>query len=193
MAKNAKQDATPAQAEGASFTISLPVMELTAQGEAYRINGETPVATLVYLLTNGFVQSVTDAYTSAAAKHRNDLAEAAGVTGKEAVKAFAASESVAPLIAAAGKDGAMKRVAALVAGTMVAGSRGPSGPRRTGFDAFAWGQAKLFLDGRAKATGKALPKGDDLQALMEQVIARNTANYRALYDAQNGADDDLTW
>lgn len=193
MAKKTETVSTVATTPVESFTFAIPVMVLETQGETYRVDGETPIATLVYLLTNGYVQSVTDAYTSAAAKHRNDLADAAGVTGKEAIKTFAASEAIAPLIAAAGKDAAMKRVAALVAGTMVAGSRGPSGPRKTGFEAFAWGQAKLFLEGKAKATGKALPKGDELKTLMENVVAKNTPAYRVLYDAQTGGADEFDW
>lgn len=176
------------------ITVTLPgPLSLSRHGADYTINGETPVATIIYLLTNGFNQTMTDAYTSAVDRKKQELAEAAGVTGKEAIKTFAAAEHIVPLLAAAGKDGIIKRLAALEDGSMVAGARGPNGPRRVGVEAFLWAQAKTFLEGKAKEQGKPLPKGDAYQALADKAIAAHGVAWRALFNAQNQGEDDFSW
>lgn len=198
MAKNTQ--VAPAETPPGATIILPEGFKMEAFGQSYGVDQSTPLPTIVYLLQNGFSQSLTDAGTSAAAAKRKEMIAIANEErgkGNEMSKAqekeFCATESIRPMVEEAAKAAIEKRMEALRAGTMVAGARGPSGPRKSPFEAFCHGQAMVELQAKAAKIGKPLPKGETLQGLVDTVTARNMASYRAMWEAQSGADDDLTW
>ena len=187
-----------------NITIALPAgLVARAHGHELPLNADTPTATMVYLLLNGFSQSITDAGTSGAAQARRDaITEANKARGKgnEMSKAQESahldSDAVKGIVQAALVDAQLKRLKALNDGTMIYASRGPNGPRRTAQEQYFWDQAEAAITAsvkRAKERGEAkvLPKGEAYASLVEAVIAKNRKEYEKSWAKLQSAGDDV--
>ena len=183
----------------AGIVITLPE-GFALESHDFTMKGEgIPAATIVYLLINGFSSTMTDAGTTAAAKVANDMVkeENERLEGKglplmntQERNAFLAGEGVTAAKNEAAKAARAKRLDALLEGSMVAGSRGPNGPRKSPMDQWVYTQAVADLTAYARDNGFKLPTDkDQLAALVEGTIDTRRPDYEARWDAQQGARD----
>lgn len=178
--------------------IAIPTgLRATAHGADFDL-ASAPMATIVYLLLNGFSQSMTDAGTSAVAKAKEAALKEANATrgkGNEMTKVqekeFLATDAISGLLEAAAQDARNKRVEALLQGSMVYGSRGPNGPRKSPLEAFVWAAAEADAKAIAAKKGKPMPKGEDLETLLLGIIAARRSDYEARFAASTVSDADL--
>lgn len=204
MAKNTTTPAAGSHAADANTatdgttTVAIPAsLTATAHGAELPI-ATLPMATLAYLLLNGFSQSMTDAGTTAAARAKEAAIKEANATrgkGNEMTKAqaqeFLATNAISAMVDAAAQDARNKRVEALLAGTMVYGARGPNGPRKSPIEAFCWAAAEADAKAMAARKGKPMPKGEALETLLTAIVAAKRAEYEARFRATNTDDDAL--
>lgn len=187
-------DATPA--DGDTVMVPLPTgLRATAHGADVTIPS-LPIASLVYLLLNGFSQSMTDAGTTAGAAAKKAAIKTANEArgkGREMSKAdedaFLATDAIKELVASASEDARGKRVAAIMDGSMVYGARGPNGPKKTPLEAFVWACAEADAKATAARKGKPLPKGEELATLLEAIIGKKRADYESRFTAAGGDTD----
>ncbi len=160
--------------------------------------GLMPLATVQYLLANGFSQSLTDARTTASAKAlATAVADWAKANGREPTvaerAALKADQSAA--MESAGLAAMAKRMDSLRDGTMVYGARGPNGPRKSPEEAYYYSRAEA--DGKATLTKKGIahPKGrEELDAMVAKVLSVRGAAYKKDWEKQQaltGGLDDL--
>ena len=176
------------------FNIAIPAdTVLTFRGDAVPIANVAPAGVL-YLILNGWSQSMTDTATSARAKVVNDaIGEWAKANGRQpnATERDAIIEGIADAIKAAETDALAKRLEAIMQGTMVAGQRGGGGPRKSALEVYLWGRAKAEAESRLRAKGKRLPKETaDANAVIEKVLAHFRAKWEKEF-AKGGTDDIL--
>lgn len=132
-------------------------------------------ATLLYLISNGFKQSLSDA----AAMSKAEM-EKAGLDSDEAIEE-------------AKSDKRGKRFDAIIAGDMVAGA---GGGRARGLDAYVADlgpkMARAFLEAQAKSKGKALPprSSDDFKALVQTLLGKAPFMEKVRTEAQKRMDED---
>lgn len=174
--------------------INLPDdLVFTFRGDTVPVGMIAP-AGLVYLLQNGWSQSMTDTATSARAKVVNDaIAEWAKANGRQpnTTERDGIVEGSADAIRAAETDALAKRLEAIVSGTMVAGQRGGGGPRKSALEVYLWGRAKTEAESRLRAKGKRLPKETaDANAVIEKVLNHFRAKWEKEF-AKGGQDDIL--
>lgn len=179
-----------------SDTINLAVpadLVLTFRNDAVPVGTIAP-AGIVYLIQNGWSQSMTDTATSARAKVVNDaITDWAKANGRQpdATERGIMVEAVADAIRAAETDALAKRLEAIMQGTMVAGQRGGGGPRKSALEVYLWGRAKTEAESRLRAKGKRLPKETaDANAVIEKVLAHFRAKWEKEF-AKGGQDDIL--
>lgn len=193
----AKNTTTTTPADGTTLVAIPTGLRATAHGADFDL-ASAPMATIVYLLLNGFSQSMTDAGTSAAAKAKDAALKEANATrgkGNEMSKAqaaeFLATEAITGLVEAAAQDARNKRVDSLLNGTMVYGARGPNGPRKSPLEAFVWACAEADAKAMAAKKGKPMPKGEALETLLQGIIAARGSDYEARFAASTVSDADL--
>ena len=178
--------------------LRLPTNLIASAHEQTLLVSDMPVATIIYLLLNGYSQSMTDAGTSAAAKSRDAACKAANeqrgkgnaMTAAQA-KEFCATPSILAMVESASRDARNKRQLALVEGTMVYGVRGPNGPRKSPLEAFLSACAEADAKAMAARKGKPMPKGDALETLLAGIIAVRRMDYTERFDANATPVEDL--
>lgn len=156
--------------------------------------GQIAPAGILYLLQNGWSQSMTDTATSARAKVLNDaIAEWTKATGRSpnATEKSEIAETNARAIADAEAEALAKRCNAIIEGTLTAGQRGGGGPRKSPLEAYLWERAKAEAIGRLRKAGKALPKDTaDANAVIEKVLAHFRTRWEKEF-AKGGDDLDI--
>lgn len=181
-----------------TIMVAIPTgLRATAHGADFDI-ASAPMATIVYLLLNGFSQSMTDAGTSAVAKAKEAALKEGNASrgkGNEMSKAqaaeFFATDAISGLLESAAQDARNKRVESLLAGSMVYGTRGPNGPRKSPLEAFVWACAEADAKAMAAKKGKPMPKGEALETLLQGIIAARGSDYEARFAASTVSDADL--
>jgi len=179
-------------------TIKLPnAFSLSAHDFEMDVK-ELPITTIVYLLANGYSQSLTDAGTTAAAKAAIDEVKAENarraargwpILTKVEQNAFIASDAVTELKAEASKAKRAERVDALLAGTMIYGARGPNGPRRTPMEQWIYDAAESTIRAFARTAGLKVPSDkDELAAMIDGYIEANRPEFEARYATQPKGD-----
>ena len=195
----AKNTTTPASPVADTVPVYIPAgLTATAHGAELPI-ASLPMPTLVYLLFNGFSQSMTDAGTTAAARAREAACKEANTQrgkGNEMTlaqtKEFLATDAISGMVDAAAQVARNKRVESLLAGTMIYGARGPNGPRKSPVDAFCWAQAESDAKAMAARKGKPMPKGEALETLLSAIVAAKRAEYEAEFARRAAADAHLS-
>lgn len=177
-----------------TITISVPSdLVLTFRDDAVPVN-MLPMASIVYLLGNGWSQSFTDVATGARAKVVNEAIDAwAEANGRAPNAAERASivEGAAPAIADAETAAIAKRMESIMAGTMVAGSRG-GGPRKSALDVYLHGRAEAEAKARLRAKGVKWPTDRaEAQAIVEKVLNHFRTAWTKEYDKAQAKSDDL--
>jgi hypothetical protein len=165
---------------------------LTFRDDAVPV-GMLPMASVVYLLMNGWSQSFTDVGTGARAKIVNDaITDWAKAHDRQPSAAERATivEAQADAIKAAEADAIGKRMQAIMEGTMVAGSRG-GGPRKSALEVYLQGRAETEGKARLRAKGVKWPTDrDEANAIVEKVLAHfRTAWEKEFTKAQAKVDD----
>jgi hypothetical protein len=170
-------------------TISIPNDFAVSAHGMTQVIATLPMASIIYLLANGYSQSLGDAGTSAIAKAKLAAVEVANkqrgkgnAMSTAAVAAFLATDAIVALCKAAAIDAKNKRQLALEEGTMVFGTRGPNGPRLSPLDAFCRTQAEADAKAMAARKGKPLPKGDDLETLLAAIIDVHRVDYTQRFE-----------
>jgi hypothetical protein len=177
-----------------TITISVPAdLVMTFRDDAVPI-GMLPMASVVYLLTNGWSQSFTDVATGARAKVLNDaIADWAKANDRQpnAAERSAIVEAQADAIKAAETDAIAKRMQAIMEGTMVAGSRG-GGPRKSALDVYLHGRAEAEAKARLRAKGVKWPTDRaEAQVIVDKVLNHFRAAWTKEYDKAQAKADDL--
>ena len=165
-------------------TISVPNdFSVSAHGMT-QVVATLPMASIIYLLANGYSQSLGDAGTSAIAKAKlaaikvaNEQRGKGNAMSTAAAAAFVATDAIVALCKAAAIDAKNKRQLALVEGTMVYSMRGPNDARLSPFDAFCLACAEADAKGMAARKGKPMPKGQELEELLTAIIERKLEAY----------------
>lgn len=168
-------------------------------GDFTMLVADMPLATVQYLLANGFSQSLTDARTTASAKAlATATAEWIKANGREPTVAERATikTAAAVVMEAAGAAAMAKRMDSLRDGSMTYGARGPNGPRKSPEEAYMWSRAEA--DGKATLAKKgiAYPKGkEEIDAMIQKVLSVKGKEYKKQWDKDQaigaGGLDDL--
>lgn len=168
-------------------------------GDYSLLVADMPLATVQYLLANGFSQSLTDARTTASAKALTTTTAAwAKTNGREPTAAERATIKAeqTTVMEQAGLAAMAKRMDALRDGTMVYGARGPNGPRKSPEEAYYYSRAEA--DGKATLAKKgiAYPKGkEEIDAMIQKVLSVKGKEYKKQWDKDQaigaGGLDDL--
>ncbi len=167
-----------------TITIKVPTGFTVSAHGMTQVIAELPMASIVYLLANGYSQSLGDAATSAIAKAKtsaikvaNDTRGKGNAMSKDATDAFLATEAIVTMCESAAIDAKTKRQHALVDGTMILGTRGPNGPRLSPLDAFCLACAEMDAKAMAARKGKPMPKGEELATLLAGIVDAKRDGY----------------
>ena len=167
-----------------TITIKVPTGFTVVAHGMTQVVAELPMASIVYLLANGYSQSLGDAATSAIAKAKTSAVKVANETrgkgnamSRDATDAFLATTAIVSMCESAAIDAKNKRQQALMDGTMVIGTRGPNGPRLSPLDTFCLACAESDAKAMASRKGKAMPKGEELATLLAAIIDVKRRDY----------------
>lgn len=165
-------------------TISIPNDFTVSAHGMTQVIATLPMASIIYLLANGYSQSLGDAGTSAIAKAKlaavkvaNEQRGKGNAMSTAATVTFLATAPIVAMCKAAAIDAKNKRQLALVEGTMVYSMRGPNDARLSPFDTFCLACAEADAKGRAAHKGKPMPKGQELEELLAAIIERKLEAY----------------
>jgi hypothetical protein len=169
-----------------SDNLALEYGDWKTDAQALGWPAGTPISKpLAYIIANGFKQSMTDA--SAMTKEQKQKAHADAVAANPGVEI-----TEAQAVEAKAHEQRTKRFADILAGNVGVGGGGPKLPQ---IDRVAREIAEEQIRAAVVARGLAMPKGDNLKALVEKRLAvagdaiRTAAQARI--DAAKNAVDDL--
>lgn len=179
-----------------TITIAVPAdLVLTFRDAAVPI-GTVDAKGVLYLIQNGWSQSMTDTATSARAKVLNDAtaewAKANGGAAPNATERATIAESNADAIAEAEREALAKRLDAIMQGTIVAGQRGGGGPRKSPMEAYVWERATADAKATVRDRGLKWPKETEAaNAIVERVLAKRRKAYEQDFAKRAKQADDL--
>jgi len=181
-----------------TITIKVPTDFTVAAHGMRQVVAELPMASIVYLLANGYSQSLGDAATSAIAKAKASAVKVANETrgkgnamSRDATDAFLATTAIVSMCESAAIDAKIKRHQALEDGTMIIGTRGPNGPRLSPLEAFCLACAESDAKAMASRKGKPMPKGEELATLLAAIVDVKRGSYIDRFNETASPDSDL--